>query len=269
MGLLTKVENILSAPMELFHKRQGFHPVDLSRMALRCLEQGCRKGLRQVYAPNTFLIQLHPNDYNELYAFNKVIIQDIVAELERVVQERKYTLAGEIEVSLHESQTIREGVPEIRGVVRCESEPDSILSTVILEQEGDDDGSREDSGPSCYPFEKVKVQENLFNEVKQDVDNPIPEEGRTVLREKEDETDKEENQPCCHLPQCMDEAPEMTTLETNILGVSLRIGNGEIYLENCLEYEKVTVDGQVKPLAKLAEGSVISIGGFELRLTGS
>ena len=54
MGLLTKVEEILDIPMDLFHRRRGFHPIDLNRMVRRCMEQGSRKGIKRTYVPNNF-----------------------------------------------------------------------------------------------------------------------------------------------------------------------------------------------------------------------
>ena len=69
MGILTKVEDIISIPLEVFHRQKGFHPVDLNRLALRCMEQGTRKGINKVYAPNRFRVLLNPGDYRELHPF--------------------------------------------------------------------------------------------------------------------------------------------------------------------------------------------------------
>ena len=96
MALLTRIEDIISIPMELFHKQKGFHPVDLNRMAMRCMERGCRKGIKQVYAPNRFEVVLNPADHDDLRPFLSIIRSDITGELRRVIEERNYLLAGDL-----------------------------------------------------------------------------------------------------------------------------------------------------------------------------
>lgn len=285
MGLLTKVENILSKPMEKIFKQKGFHPIDLSRLALRCLEKGCRKGMRRTYAPNTFLIYLHTSDYKDLYPFLKGIAEDITSELQRMVDERKYILAGDIEVRLLERATVKEGLPEIRGVVCCESEPDSVVSSTSLDDNLDleieinsseqyKSGSDDKSGDSATENNAAYTT--------------IMEEGKTIVRE--DGWDEEmflsanDQEPTpgsgsvveatSHatnsLPLLVEKekhSSKVVVLQTNIPGVSLHIDVDYIMLENCLEYDKITVDGTVRPLTKLGAGSVVRIGELELKVS--
>lgn len=127
MGLLTRIEDILSLPMEALHARKGFHPVDLNRMALKTLEQGCRKGIRKMYAPNTFRVFLHPADHDELSAFLQGIAADIKSELLRVVRERDYLLAGDLQVKIIKDEDVQAGKPQIQGFMEGQTEPASSL----------------------------------------------------------------------------------------------------------------------------------------------
>lgn len=129
MALLTRIEEIISIPLELFHQRKGFHPVDLNRMALRCMEQGTRKGIRQIYAPNAFTVLLSPADYRELSPFQDTIRADIKGELRRVAEERNYLLAGDLSVALVSDEETPAGVPQVNGVMQGKDEP---MSTVLL-----------------------------------------------------------------------------------------------------------------------------------------
>lgn len=122
MALLTKIEDIVSIPMEVFHRQKGFHPVDLSRSALRCLEQGCRRGIKQIYAPNRFDVRLCPEDYKELQSFLSVIRSDISGELRRVISERKYLLAGELKIEIIEDPEVQEGKPRVDGYMQGEND---------------------------------------------------------------------------------------------------------------------------------------------------
>ena len=129
MALLTRIEEIIGIPMELFHQRKGFHPVDLNRMALRCMEQGTRKGIRQIYAPNAFTLRLSLSDYQDLAPFEDTIRADVKGELRRVAEERNYLLAGDVSVTLLADETIPAGMPQITAAMQGKTEP---VSTVLL-----------------------------------------------------------------------------------------------------------------------------------------
>jgi tetratricopeptide (TPR) repeat protein len=129
MALLTRIEEIIGIPLELFHQQKGFHPVDLSRLALRCMEQGTRQGIRQTYAPNAFTVLLHPADYEELKPFLDTISSDIKGEIQRVAEERSYLLAGNLAVTLTPNGETPEGKPKVNGMMQGEADP---ISTVML-----------------------------------------------------------------------------------------------------------------------------------------
>lgn len=255
MGFLTKVENFISKPMDRIFKQKGFHPIDLSRLALRCMEKGCRKGLRNTYAPNTFLIYLHTTDYKDLYPFINVICTDIKSELQKMVDERNYVLAAELEVRLFESTEAREGIPEIRGVVCCETEPDSVLSSTSL---GDDLNIEIDTTEGYSLKDTTRYTENL-------------EEGMTIVRG--DAQEKESILPSSHnsfelmtIAERGKKHTQEVTLQTNIPGVSLLFSQDGVALENCLEYDKISVNDKVSSFTKLHDGSVVRIGGLELKV---
>ncbi|CAG37161.1 FhaA domain-containing protein [Desulfotalea psychrophila] len=252
MGFLTKVENILNIPMEKFHQGNDFHPIDLCRLAVRCLEQGCKKGLRRTYAPNTFHIYLHSNDYNELYPFLKVISSDIQAELERHIEERKYVLASNLEVFLFESTKVKPKRPEIKGLVCCESEPDTVLSSTVLEE-----SMERDTILSCAKQEQ-ESQSTVQAGVNEYLDEPL-----TIVCDYEGESVAPEVEST--MPAEAGLQINSASLLTNIPGVLFQImQNGDVCLENCLGYKKVTVDGEVCERMLLRDGSVVKIGPFEM-----
>ena len=117
MALMTKIEEFLSIPMEKIHDQRGFHPVDLCRKVVRCLERGKRRGIRQTYAPNRFTVRLHPSDYKELRPFVGMIRSEIKGELHRVVQECNYLLAGGLDVALVSDHSVGSGKPQVTGTM--------------------------------------------------------------------------------------------------------------------------------------------------------
>jgi|GEM_PF-6158623 len=128
MALMTRIEEIINIPMEyIFHRRAGFQPVDLVRLAMRCMEQRTRKGIRQTYAPNRFSVLLHPSDYRELFGFLGILQSEIKGELRRVVEERNYLLAGELEVEILEEGRIKKGLPEVQAFMLGEAQPDASM----------------------------------------------------------------------------------------------------------------------------------------------
>ena len=119
----------------LFHRRRGFQPVDLCRMTVRCMEQGCRQGINRVYAPNDFIVLLNPLDYRELSSFIKNIRAEILEELTRIVTDRNYLLAGALTLKIKADDSVGGGLPTIRGKMTGSDEPDSV---VTFQQHADD-----------------------------------------------------------------------------------------------------------------------------------
>ena len=285
MGPLTRVERAFESMMKLFEPK-NFHPIDLCRLALHGLEGGCRKGLRRTYAPNTFIIQLHRTDYQELYPFLKVITQEITTELQQAINTRNYVLAGDLEVVLRESAQVKEGVPEVQAVVRSEAEPDSVVCDASLSDDprvdwqGDAPVAEDPTAKATSPiqeFADLHHQEEAYT--------VVMEEGKTIVGERNFTDDDVFHQPH-HISGSAaltvkpaagrdvtpfianssrpSGSPGEIILQTNIPGVSLLIDNGRIQLENCMGYEKVAVDGMVQPLCEVKKGS---IGPLELHFS--
>ena len=172
VGVLTKVEDILILAMEIFHRRRGFHPVDLSRMAMRCMEQGCRQGINRVYAPNDFVILLHPSDYRELSSFLGNIQSEILEELNRTVTNRKYLLAGQLAVKIRADNDTEQRIPAIRGRMTGSDDPDSVVTYQRQAGQFGVDGQNSND----------RRQENSDTAIPVDPQTAI-EEGVTMLRE--------------------------------------------------------------------------------------
>ena len=179
--------------MELFHKRKGFHPVDLNRMALRCMEQGGRQGINRIYAPNDFVIMLHPSDYQEISPFLHTIRSEILQELKITVADRNYLLAGELTLKLKADDTAEEGKPMVRGRMSGKDEPDSVVKYEKEYTEPPSDG--QDADATNKTGSNVILSDSLTT----------LEEGVTVLREGNPERAMEVlsgiRKDACNVPQ--------------------------------------------------------------------
>jgi len=127
MGIPTTIEDFISRPMDMVHTGKRFQPVDLNRMALKCLERGSRKGINRIYAPNQFRIILSCNDYKDLSPFLNRLMQDIKSELCKVVEERNYLLAGELKISIERSEN-KSVAPVVTGIMQSSNDSESLIS---------------------------------------------------------------------------------------------------------------------------------------------
>jgi len=173
MALMTRIEEIISIPLELFHNRKGFHPVDLNRLALRCMEQDSRKGIKKTYAPNRFRVLLNPDDYKDLYPFLDTIRSDISGELRRVVEERNYLLAGDLIVEIEADRNIDEGLPQVKAHMHGSREPYTVVSL------NDKNDNSEQTAYSPVPDGKTVI---VLPGSKETLGVPL-QEGITMLRE--------------------------------------------------------------------------------------
>ncbi len=170
MGLPTKVENFISDLIDRLFSSKGFQPVDLCRMAVRCMDQGSRQGINRTYAPNVFILTLHGNDYRKHAPVLHFIKADILACLKQHAVEHNYLLAGDLLLTLEEDEHTPEGTPRIIGRMSDGDEPDSVVS-YRQQTPGDspEQGSRDNAGtaPDYDPADPLSIIE----------------EGVTVLRE--------------------------------------------------------------------------------------
>ncbi|MCD4678719.1 MAG: DUF3662 domain-containing protein [Desulfobacula sp.] len=150
MGLLTKIEEVIAKPLEIFHTKKGFQPVDVCRLALKCMERGAKKGINKTYAPNLFRVYLNKSDYREYRPFIDVICSDIKGELRRVIEERDYLLAGELSVEIFEDSALLSGLPKVEGLMQGEEEPRSIITASEVEEESNTIIDEENSAPKDF-----------------------------------------------------------------------------------------------------------------------
>jgi len=288
MELLTKVEEILNIPMDLFHRRKGFHPVDLSRMALRCMEQGCRKGLNTNYAPNHFSVLLNPSDYKELYPFLQTIRSDIYHGLKKIVAERKYLLAGDLVVEILEDRQRPEGLPEVKGYMQDSDEPDSVVGFEQKQEQEKDNvfGSIPISGDPITILEegitllrdgKVEEAVEVFSNAEADLkEMPQYHASMGVAMDMLGHSDDakqhydqlNEADPSALIEYHRDQKQKTTgyRLETDIPGVSLLFGTNGLVMENSYHDPSATVNGKNVPVIQIQSGDVITVGTMRMHV---
>jgi len=285
--------------MEFFHRQKGFHPVDLNRMALRCMEQGCRKGIKSHYAPNNFSVHLSPSDHHDLFPFLDTIRSDIFCELDKVVSERGYILAGKLRVQILEDKQTEEGLPQVTGSMEGGDEPETFVSFTADTQKTDHDKQPlETPKQKPIPLEPITMLEEGLTLLR----DGATEEAMEIFSKTEDalgETsefhaamtvasqmkgDQEEAKKHMlllsdlqnpQLPWKTDRTPEKNTecktlkLETDIPGVSLLFGASTIQLENKYQDPSATVENKVAAVADIQEGDVVVLGTVRLHLVVS
>jgi hypothetical protein len=95
--------------------RGRVHPRQIAKSLARRLEEGKVVSLRRVYAPNGFIVRLHPRDLATLAPFQS----EMAAEMERYLADwvcrNRYHLCGPLRVEFQASDQVR------AGSVRCET----------------------------------------------------------------------------------------------------------------------------------------------------
>jgi len=240
MGLLTKIEEVISLPLELFQTRKGFQPVDACRLVLRCMERGAKKGISKTYAPNRFNMYLSSADYREYKPFMSLIQSDIKGELRRVIEERSYLLAGELAIDILEDPEQEAGLPRIEGRMQGEKDPVSVILT------------RKNTDGDASAWRQIEARNAARNQTRNDAQT--------------DEQDRDAPTVIL-LPEYPNPADSgvsiiqdvQARLETGIDGVCFHLGNGRLYLENRYGYSKATVNGRVQKETLISDADRIHI----------
>lgn len=302
MALLTRIEEILSIPMEAVHNRRGFQPVDLTRRAVRSMEQGARKGIHKTYAPNRFHVLLSPVDYEELYPFLAMICSDIRGELRRIVEERDYLLAGELQVDVLMDESTETGKPEIKG---CMVSDDPLDDEPAGDSRGPHDRMTEttalrDAGTVIMLPNEAPPQPNALETGISLLKAGHARDALTVLSESEatlvDQPEyhaamavaldmnqrREEALPHYRRLRALEgpqpfvqrrlewdsrSSPSSSTVERP--ACSIRLGSKDVELLNPDLNTHIRVDGKVAPVVALQPGSEIRIGGLVLRVANT
>lgn len=224
MTILTKLEDIISIPLEIFHKQKGYQPVDICRMAVRCMIKGVRKGLRSVYVPNCFDVRLHPAEFKELSPFLSTIRSDIKSELMRVAKERGYVLKDSLDIKIVEDSRVEAGCPHVESSF---GSGDGPTSSVIL-----------------GPEDKEKAPTD------------------SQSRKHDDETIVLKPKKASRKPLVGQQETARLTLGTS--GASLVFLDGEFYVENPGENTIVSVDDRTASEIRLTNGAEIRIGRMKM-----
>jgi hypothetical protein len=113
------IEGVFARPF-----RGRIHPRQIARSLTRRLEEGKVVSLRRVYAPNGFIVRLHPRDLTALAPFQVELADELERSLADWVCQNRYHLCGPLRVEFQASDRIRP------GGVRCETllEPAAVVT---------------------------------------------------------------------------------------------------------------------------------------------
>ncbi|MFH2093542.1 MAG: FhaA domain-containing protein [Pseudomonadota bacterium] len=230
MGLVTKIEEVIAKPFELFHSRNGFQPVDVCRLALKCLENGVKKGINKTYAPNLFRVRLNKADYKEYKPFINVIRSDIKGELRRVIEERNYLLAGSLDVEIVKDPALLSGLPRVEGFMQGEDDPRSVIVA--------EPGKKQDS--------------------------PI------VKEAKKDAGALQDDKTIIMLPGHLEQEHHVSvihdikaTFDTELAGVHLHIGSDGVFIENRHLDKRAQINKKVVMESVVEDGDILNINGIQ------
>src|SRR5687768_5836593 len=104
------IEGVFTRPF-----RARVHPRQIAQRLARRLEEGKVVSLRRVYAPNGFIVQLHPRDLTALAPFQSELAGELERYLADWVCQNQYYLCGPLHVEFQASDRVRP------GGVRCET----------------------------------------------------------------------------------------------------------------------------------------------------
>jgi hypothetical protein len=118
------IEGVFTRPF-----RGRVHPREIARSLARRMEEGKVVSLRRVYAPNGFIVRLHPRDLTTLAPFKT----DLAGEMERYladwVCQNRYHLCGPLRVEFQASDRVR------AGGVRCETLLEPLPSSTEIDEQ--------------------------------------------------------------------------------------------------------------------------------------
>ncbi len=112
MGILADFERRLERLFEgMFSKgfRSGVHPLEIGRRLLREVDEGRAITPSETLAPNSFRVEVAPEDYDRLSGFGGTVISEMGALVIEHASRRGYTLLTAPRIELVRREGLREG----------------------------------------------------------------------------------------------------------------------------------------------------------------
>jgi hypothetical protein len=107
------VENLMEGSFaRLFGSK--VHPVQIAKQIEREMEDNQTVGPDKVFVPNSFQIQLHPDDYEELSSA-PALKRELVSYIRNAAEERGFQFLGPVEVFLEPDPTLRDHRLRVAG----------------------------------------------------------------------------------------------------------------------------------------------------------
>ncbi|MEO7803670.1 MAG: DUF3662 and FHA domain-containing protein [Actinomycetota bacterium] len=118
MGLIDEFEKRLERVVEgAFNKafRSNIQPSEIGRRLLREMEGGKSVSVGAVYVPNRYTIELDPTDHERIAGLIPTLVTEFVELLKRNASERRWLLAGDVQVLFAETEELSQGSFAIRA----------------------------------------------------------------------------------------------------------------------------------------------------------
>src|SRR5262245_26258737 len=109
--------------------RARVHPRQIARLLSRRLEDGKLVSLRRVYAPNGYIVRLHPRDLAALAPFQLELASELVRYLSDWVCQNRYHLCGPLRVEFQAWERVRV------GGIRCDTLLEPSRDTAEVDDE--------------------------------------------------------------------------------------------------------------------------------------
>ncbi|MTI79806.1 MAG: DUF2662 domain-containing protein [Firmicutes bacterium] len=160
MGLFSGLEGNLEKYIEGFFKgkfKSRVQPVEVAKNLYREMQKNRRVSVNKTYVPNEYKVLLHPEDWESIDSFHRLLILELQDYLSQKAQEKELTLVASPVVKLEKNDDIKPGemlvkgdfgeaVPVNRELIRQQqknNEPEETDKKTMMYQPVKDDSSPE------------------------------------------------------------------------------------------------------------------------------
>lgn len=112
MGLFSGLEGNLEKYIEGFFKdkfKSRVQPAEIAKQLAREMRNHRRVSINNTYVPNEYHVMLHPEDWENVGSFNKMLSLELQDYLQHKAEEKGFTLVGQPQVILEKNDNISLG----------------------------------------------------------------------------------------------------------------------------------------------------------------
>lgn len=143
MGLFSGLEDSLEKYIEGFFKdkfKGRVQPVEIAKRLAREMRDNRRVSVNNIYVPNEYKVTLHPEDWENIGAFNKLLALELRDYIKQKAEEKGYTPVAAPVVILEKDEQVEQGHIQIEshfseGLPLPGEEEQSDNAAELLEEE--------------------------------------------------------------------------------------------------------------------------------------